>query len=302
MSYLFANFGSDHTAIVEAYALARGEAARTRCRLVLCPHEMVALSAAQGYAQVTGQAQAVLVHVECGTQSLGGAVHNVSRGRVPVLIFAGASPLTQEGELPGSRNEFIHWLQDTRRPARDRPRLRQVRQRDPHRAQRSAARPPRAADRAQRAGRPGLPDRGARGHGGDGPARRAGAPASGSGGRRWPRRRWRRRDRRDRRRAGRRRRTAGRHVVPGPRPRRGRRADRAVRARGHRRDRVGADADELPGRPSAVPGQPVEQHRPEPGARRRRRGAGGRQRRAVDPGHQPPRARRPDLRHSTSTR
>ena len=29
-----------------------------------------------------------------------------------MLIFAGASPFTQEGELRGSRNEFIHWLQD----------------------------------------------------------------------------------------------------------------------------------------------------------------------------------------------
>jgi acetolactate synthase-1/2/3 large subunit len=55
----------------------------------------------------------VLVHVDCGTQNLGGAVHNVSRGRVPVLILAGLSPVTAEGELPGGRNEFIHWLQDT---------------------------------------------------------------------------------------------------------------------------------------------------------------------------------------------
>ncbi len=39
-------------------------------------------------------------------------MHNVSKGRVPVLIFAGASPFTQFGELPGSRNEFIQWIQD----------------------------------------------------------------------------------------------------------------------------------------------------------------------------------------------
>jgi hypothetical protein len=73
---------------------------------------MVALSAAHGYAQVSGRPQVVLVHVECGTQNLGGAVHNAARCRVPVLIFAGASPVTQEGELRGGRNEFIHWLQD----------------------------------------------------------------------------------------------------------------------------------------------------------------------------------------------
>ena len=54
----------------------------------------------------------MLVHVECGTQALAGAVHNAAKGRVPVLVFAGASPFTQEGELRGSRNEFIQWIQD----------------------------------------------------------------------------------------------------------------------------------------------------------------------------------------------
>ena len=52
------------------------------------------------------------MHVECGTQALAGAVHNAAKGRVPVLIFAGRSPFTQEGELRGSRNEFIQWIQD----------------------------------------------------------------------------------------------------------------------------------------------------------------------------------------------
>ena len=112
--YLFANLGSDHTGIVEAYAQARQDGCTAALpELVLCPHEFVALSAAQGYAQVSGEAQAVLVHVDCGTQNLGGAVHNAARGRVPVLILAGLSPMTGDGELPGSRNEFIHWIQDT---------------------------------------------------------------------------------------------------------------------------------------------------------------------------------------------
>jgi acetolactate synthase-1/2/3 large subunit len=72
----------------------------------------VALSAAHAYAAVTREPQAVLVHVDSGTQNLGGAVNTAFRGRVPVLIFAGGAPFTVEGELPGSRNEFIHWVQD----------------------------------------------------------------------------------------------------------------------------------------------------------------------------------------------
>lgn len=111
VSYIFANLGSDHPAIVES--IAEGTAsARGFPAMLTCPNEMVALSAAHGYAQVSGEAQAVIVHVECGTQALGGAVHNALRGRVPVLIFAGATPYTQDGELKGSRNEWIQWIQD----------------------------------------------------------------------------------------------------------------------------------------------------------------------------------------------
>src|ERR1700722_6578753 len=111
VSYIFANFGTDHPPILESLAQAHANGQPVP-QVITCPHEMVALSAAHGYAQATGRAQAVLVHVDVGTQSLGGAVHNASKGRVPVLLFAGISPITQEGELRGSRNEWVHWVQD----------------------------------------------------------------------------------------------------------------------------------------------------------------------------------------------
>ena len=111
VEYIFANLGSDHPAIIEAIAEAPTQG-RSVPRIVTCPNEMVALSIAHGYAQSGGRPQAVLVHVECGTQALAGAVHNAARGRIPVVILAGASPITQEGELRGSRNEFIQWIQD----------------------------------------------------------------------------------------------------------------------------------------------------------------------------------------------
>ncbi len=111
VEYVFANLGSDHSSIVEAYAAAR-RAGKKVPQFITAPHEMVAMSVAHGYAQASGRPQAVVVHVECGTQSLAGAVHNAAKGRVPVLVFAGMSPATLEGEVRGSRNEFIHWLQD----------------------------------------------------------------------------------------------------------------------------------------------------------------------------------------------
>ena len=80
--------------LIEALAQARAEGRRADLpELIVCPHETVALSAAHAYAAVSGEPQAVLVHVDAGTQNLGGAVHNAARGRIPVLIFAGAAPV-----------------------------------------------------------------------------------------------------------------------------------------------------------------------------------------------------------------
>lgn len=112
MRYCFVNLGSDHPAIMEAMVKGQQERPDRFPKFITCPSEMVALSMADGYARVTGEAQAVIVHVDVGTQALGCAVHNASVGRAPVLIFAGLSPCTMEGEYRGSRTEFIHWLQD----------------------------------------------------------------------------------------------------------------------------------------------------------------------------------------------
>lgn len=109
--YLFANFGSDHPAVIEALAADR-ERGIDSPTVIICPHEFSALSAAHGYAAVTGEPQAVFVHTDVGTANLGGAVHNAARSRIPVFIFAGLTPFTLEGELPGTRNTHINALQD----------------------------------------------------------------------------------------------------------------------------------------------------------------------------------------------
>jgi acetolactate synthase-1/2/3 large subunit len=111
--YVFANLGSDHPGLIEALAQARAEGREGDLpQVIICPHEMVAFSAAQTAALVSRTPQAVIVHVDVGTQNMGGAISNARTSRVPVLVFAGASPYTMRGELPGSRNEYIHWIQD----------------------------------------------------------------------------------------------------------------------------------------------------------------------------------------------
>jgi acetolactate synthase-1/2/3 large subunit len=114
VEFVFANFGSDHPAFIEAMARLARRGARMP-RVIVCPHEMSALSAAHGYAMITRRPQLVLVHVDVGTQNLGGSVHNAARGRVPAVIIAGLSPVTDGGARTGTRNEFIHYIQDTPR-------------------------------------------------------------------------------------------------------------------------------------------------------------------------------------------
>ncbi|OJJ31520.1 hypothetical protein ASPWEDRAFT_45462 [Aspergillus wentii DTO 134E9] len=112
VSHVFVNLGSDHPSILEAMVKGQREKRDQFPRIITCPNEMVALSMADGYARLTGKPQCVIVHVDVGTQGLGAAVHNASCGRAPVLIFAGLSPYTIEGEVRGSRTEYIHWIQD----------------------------------------------------------------------------------------------------------------------------------------------------------------------------------------------
>ncbi|THC88757.1 hypothetical protein EYZ11_011792 [Aspergillus tanneri] len=112
ISHVFVNLGSDHPSILEAIVKGQKEKPDEFPTIITCPNEMVALSMADGYARLSGKPQCVIVHVDVGTQGLGAAVHNASCGRAPVLIFAGLSPFTIEGEMRGSRTEYIHWIQD----------------------------------------------------------------------------------------------------------------------------------------------------------------------------------------------
>ncbi|KAJ7180790.1 thiamine diphosphate-binding protein [Mycena filopes] len=112
ITHIFVNWGSDHPALLEDLQRQREQDGQTASKIILCPNEMVALSAAHGFAQVTKRPAAVIVHVDVGTQALAGAVHNVDKGRIPVLIYAGASPFSSLGEMKGGRNEWIMSLQD----------------------------------------------------------------------------------------------------------------------------------------------------------------------------------------------
>jgi acetolactate synthase-1/2/3 large subunit len=110
IEYLFCNFGTDHAPLIEE--LARFNASGLKApKVVLCPHENVAVHMAGGYAQMTGRGQAVLVHVDAGTANAALGMHNLFRNRVPVLLIAGSAPFTSFGELEGSRDTYVHFIQ-----------------------------------------------------------------------------------------------------------------------------------------------------------------------------------------------
>ena len=79
LTHAFVNWGSDHPAFLEDLQRQRKENdGKTLLEIVTCPSEFVALSAAQGFAQVTGRPAVVIVHVDVGTQvsTVGSIVHS----------------------------------------------------------------------------------------------------------------------------------------------------------------------------------------------------------------------------------
>ncbi len=111
VDYIFANLGTDHVSLIEEMARWEREG-RKHPEMILCPHEVVAVHMAGGYALATGRAQAVLVHVDAGTANACMAIQNLFRYRLPVMLFAGRAPHTLHGELPGSRDTYVHFVQD----------------------------------------------------------------------------------------------------------------------------------------------------------------------------------------------
>jgi acetolactate synthase-1/2/3 large subunit len=111
VEYVFLNPGTDTAPFQEALVALEADGQRVP-EVVPCLYENVALAAAHGYFLVTRRPQVVVVHVDVGTQNLGGNLHNAQRGQAGVVILAGRSPYTTEGDVPGGRERPIQWQQD----------------------------------------------------------------------------------------------------------------------------------------------------------------------------------------------
>ncbi len=107
VSYLFANAGTDFPPVIEALA-ADMDAAPTALTI---PHESVAVGMAHGAYLVTGQPQAVMVHVNVGLANAVMGVINAASDNVPMLVMSGRTPITEAGRK-GCRMTPIQYGQE----------------------------------------------------------------------------------------------------------------------------------------------------------------------------------------------
>src|SRR3979490_684257 len=111
IEYLFSNFGTDHAPLIEEMARWKKDGRRYP-KVLNCPHENTAMHMAAGYAMATGRGQAVMGHVDAGPANSRMAMPNPRRGRLPIVLMAGKAPYTVRGELPGSRDNYVHFIQE----------------------------------------------------------------------------------------------------------------------------------------------------------------------------------------------
>ncbi len=108
--YFFVNPGTDFPPIVEAFSRAKKTNAKVP-KPILVPHENLAVGMAHGAYMMTGRPQAVMVHDNVGTANTINNLTNLSRDRVPLILAAGRTPITEKGTF-GSRSRPIHWAQE----------------------------------------------------------------------------------------------------------------------------------------------------------------------------------------------
>lgn len=103
--YLFATAGTDFTPLIEG--LARLPDARIPVAVTI-PHETAAIGMAHGYWLATGQAQALMVHVNVGLANTIMGVINAMSDNVPAIVLSGRTPLSETGRKGGRVTPVQH--------------------------------------------------------------------------------------------------------------------------------------------------------------------------------------------------
>ncbi len=86
VEFVFFNPGIDNVPFLETISACQAQGKKSP-KSILCLDEFVTMTAAQGNWMATGKPQVVSVHSELGVLQLGGSLHNVQWGRVPLVFF-----------------------------------------------------------------------------------------------------------------------------------------------------------------------------------------------------------------------
>ena len=122
VDYLFTNPGSTETGFFDAFVDTPG------MQLINMMHEGIVISAADGYATVTGRTAFVNVHAMVGTAQMCGQLYNAHKAKAPMVVTAGMSDNSIHsdyiglGAKPGSHQsevtrQFTKISWDVRQPA-----------------------------------------------------------------------------------------------------------------------------------------------------------------------------------------
>lgn len=110
VDYVFANSGTDFPPIIEGLIEAREKGVDLPTALTI-PHEHVAVGMAHGYFQITGRAQAVMLHTNVGLSNGATGVINAACDQVPMILMSGRTPVAEGGRF-GARTVPIGWGQE----------------------------------------------------------------------------------------------------------------------------------------------------------------------------------------------
>lgn len=110
VDWVFANSGTDFPPIIEGLLAAQAQGIALP-QAITVPHEHVAVGMAHGAWQVTGRAQAVMLHTNVGLSNGATGVINAACDHVPMLVMSGRTPVMEGGRF-GARTVPIGWGQE----------------------------------------------------------------------------------------------------------------------------------------------------------------------------------------------
>jgi acetolactate synthase-1/2/3 large subunit len=117
IEYIFCSPGTEWTPVWEGLLKRRGKS-DTGMKFINCRHEVLAISAAQGYAEATGRLPAVLLHASVGPLMGAMAIRNALSARAPLLIMSGETcEHCGDDEVDAQGGQWLSLLSDISGPS-----------------------------------------------------------------------------------------------------------------------------------------------------------------------------------------